>query len=225
MLRALTIGVGLLLIPSISLALPTQVTYNDSLNCDPLFVPKDVHELGLPTAFSLHPDEIIDAVDTLTFNPACLSDDPNTPNALVIMTNLTPIAWKDVWYVADPRGLPGLVGTSISNYDGFVDVPGGVDPGQAFKIDTVGVNRPLVGESGLADGIFSPGETWEFIIDDYMNSGGLAASMFDSIGVASASTAGPPSSGSIIAVPVPEPATCMLLVLGLGAIATSRKRV
>jgi hypothetical protein len=210
-------------------ALPTQVDYaDDPNNCDPLFVPFDVHELGIAPTFSLFPDELIDAVDTSTNDVACFSsDDPLIPNTLVFMTNTTGIAWKDVWYVADTGDDPavGALFTSISNFDGSVDVPGAIDRGLTFKIDTVGVNKPLISEDVLADGIFSPGETWGFIIDDYVNLFGIPASAFDSLGVASASIFGPPSSGSIIAVPVPEPATCLLLVIGLGAIATSRKRV
>ena len=70
MLRALTIGVGLLLFPTISLALPTLVDHvDDPNNCDPLFVPQEVDELGIAPLFTTVPDELIDAVDTLT--PAC----------------------------------------------------------------------------------------------------------------------------------------------------------
>jgi len=225
MLRALTIGAGLLLLfPAISLALPTSVDHANLPNCDPLFVPLEVDELGIPPLFTLFPDELIDATDTITNLVACPLDDPLIPNTLVVMTNLTGIAWKDVWYVADPRAPVGAVGTSISNFDGLVDAAGPVfDPGDAFKIDSVGLNRPLVFESIAFNGIFSPGETWHFIIDDYVNTGGLAASLFDSFGVASASPGGPPSSGSIIAVPVPEPATCMLMLIGLGAVVVGRR--
>ena len=70
MLRALTIGIGLLLLfPTISLALPTAVDHTDLPNCDFLFVPQEVDELGIAPLFTTVPDELIDAVDTLT--PAC----------------------------------------------------------------------------------------------------------------------------------------------------------
>jgi hypothetical protein len=224
-LSALAIGAGYLLFPTIALALPLKVDHADLPNCDTLIVPQDVHELGIAPAFSTLPDELIEAVDTLTSQAACPSDDPTILNALVVMTNTTGIAWKDVWYVADPGDqASGAVFTTLSNVDGVVDMAGGTNRGFAFKIDTAGINTPLIGESGLLDGIFSPGETWEFIIDDYFNAAGIGASVFDSLGVASASAFAPPSSGSIIAVAVPEPATCMLLVISLGAIATRRQR-
>ena len=221
MFRVVTIGAGLLLLfPTISLAVPTLVDHVNDPNCDFLFVPQEVDELGIAPAFLPFPDELIDAVDTFTIEVACPLDDPLVPNALVVMTNTTGIAWADVWYVADPRAPVGAVGTSISNFDGFVDAAGPVfDPGDAFKIDFVGVNRPLVFESLAGNGIFEPGETWHFIIDDYVNTGGLAASLFDSIGVASASPGGPPSSGSIIGVPVPEPSTVILAAMGLVGLA------
>lgn len=97
----------------------------------------------------------------------------------------------------------------------FVDVAGPVFvPGHAFKIDSVGGNTPLVFESIAVDGIFAPGETWIFVIDDYVNTGGLAASLFGSFGVGNSSAGGPSSSGSIIAVRVPEPGTLVLLLVG-----------
>ena len=202
-----------LLPASLAQAVPTKVNYNDSLNCDTLFVPTDVHELGIAPAFSTVPDELITATSTFTAQAACpASDIPNQPNAVLTMTNLTPTAWADVWYVADPLNLVG--GTTISNFDGVVDDLAGTVPGQAFLIDRFGLNKPLISESGLANGIFEPGETWQFLIDDYFNTGGLSAAAFDSIGVASLSPVAL-SSGSIIARAVPEPSSLALAALGL----------
>lgn len=195
-------------------AVPTQVTYEDALNCDPLFVPRDVHELGIAPAFSNFPDELISAVSTFTPDAACpLSDNPQEINRVVQITNLTGIDWGQVWYVADPGAAAPW--TTISNFDGHVDMLGGQLAGQAFKIDTVGMNKPLIFESIASNGIFEAGEVWQFIIDDYANTGGLLPEAFDSIGVASASLSGPPSSGSIIATEaVPEPSSIVLLLLG-----------
>jgi hypothetical protein len=102
-------------------ALPTQVSHvDDPNNCDFLFVPQEVDELGIAPTFTTVPDELIDAVSTITPDIACLgSDNPLIPNTLVEITNLTGKAWKDLWYVTDPRGQPGLVGTSISNSMGL----------------------------------------------------------------------------------------------------------
>jgi PEP-CTERM motif len=214
MLRTTIAGITiLLLLPAVSLALPRIVLYSDDPHCDPLFVPQNVHELGIAPAFAALPLELITSSAIATEVAACPADDPLIANVRVSITNTTGIAWADLWYVADP--FVDGVGTFISNYDGFVDDAAGAGiPSRAFKIDTVGVNVPLVSESIAADGIFSPGETWAFIIDDYSNSFGLSAAAFDSMGVASASPGGPPSSGSIIAVPVPEPGTFALLAIG-----------
>lgn len=211
---------GLLSAP-LTLAMPMPVVSSDTPLCDVLAVPRNVHELGLIPPFPI--DEALEATSMVTNQFACPADNPQLPNALVIMTNLSTIAWTDVWYVTDPLDATGAPFTTISNEDGLLDMaPAFVAPGQAFKIDYLGMNRPLIFESLIPDAIFQPGETWHFIIDDYVNVAGLPAHLFDSIGVASASLGGPPSSGSIIAV-VPEPATLSLLA-GVAGIALLRRR-
>jgi hypothetical protein len=220
----ITLAVAILLLfPALTLAIPTEVVSIETPECDPLLVPHLVHELGLGPPFP--PEELITAVATFTNDSACpAEDDPEIPNALVVMTNLSPIDWAHVWYVADPFGATGGIGTTISNVDGLVDsVPASI-PGLAFKIDMVGDNTPLVFESIAVDGTFESGETWHFIIDDYVNTGGLPPSLFDSIGVAGLSAGGPPSSGSIIAVPVPEPGTFALLLVGIALLAVRSGR-
>lgn len=205
MSRTLLVGVGTVVLSAGPLmAVPTIVFHNDTPECDPLFIPELVDELGFAPPFPL--DERLDAVATFTQQPACpMMDDPSKPNALVTMTNLTvpPRAFTDVWYVKDRE-------TMISNPDGVAGMPG-VAPEQAFKIDFVGVNHPLVAESFAMDGIWAPGESWTFIIQDYMNLLGLSPALYDSIGVPS--TISPPSSGSIIAVP--EPSMGLLAFAGL----------
>jgi hypothetical protein len=226
MYKTLTICTAiLLLLPTVSWALPIHVNHEDVPFCDPLFVPDNVHELGIAPTFSIFPDELIEAESTTTDQVACHSDDPNSPNALVEITNLTPTSWRDVWYVADVFNLTSGSGTLISNFDGFVyDADAHILFGEAFKIDAIGVNRPLVFESIAFNGIFEPGETWHFIIDDYVNFAGLAASLFNSVGVGGVSLGGPPSSGSIIAVAIPEPTTCTLALAAL-CLAMSRRRI
>jgi len=170
-------------------AFPVSVTSSDDPNCDPLSaVPPDVDELGV----FFPPDELISAFHSgPNFAPACPSS--AFASDFVEITNLTPDFWTEVWYVADAD-------TFITNFDGFVD--GGFGPLQAFKIDSVGANTPLASESLAGDGVFEPGETWTFIIDDYFNTFGLPPDAIDSIGVGPDSFTG--TSGSIIAIHADE---------------------
>ncbi len=200
-----TIGCVLLIV-NLASAIPTNVDFQDGPQ-DTLFVPSMVHELG--TGPNFPPEEEISASDTETEQTACSEDppdDPQIPNALVTIQNLTGIDWTDVWYVADPE-------TSLTNYDGWIN------GSLAFKIDSIGVNKPLVYESKIADNIFQSGEVWQFIIQDYANSAGGPPSALDSIGVPSGGY--PPSTGSIIAIP--EPVTIIFLLLGLSGLVRRKK--
>ena len=92
---------------------------------------------------------------------------------------------------------------------------------------TVNLNNPLISESILTDELFSPGETWKFIIDSYVNAVSVPASQLGSIGVGSDSAeAGitiPVSSGCVIAM-VPEPGTALLMGLGLVGLTITGRR-
>lgn len=189
-----------------------QVDHVNADECDFLAVPKIVDELGIPGVFP--DDEIIDAEATFTNEIACPDSyqDFGVPNSLVVITNLTPTTFDNLWYVADPQ-------TRFSNVDGFVNGE------EAFKIDTVGLNRPLVFESATADGLFEPGETWHFVVDNYSNTLSLPPSALLSPGRVGALSGGDDvSSASIIATRVPEPAAGVLLLFGLAA-GFSRGRV
>ena len=219
------------LLGSLAFAVPAQVYYDDTEHCDPLFVPTDVDELGIGQSVAgaivgpFPKDEEITAFAIEEYMPACMhSDDPDKVDSIVSITNLTvpQRSFSELWYVANPN-------TYISNWDGLVGQVGSADlgSGPAFRIDNVGHNRPLLSESGTADGIFEPGETWKFVVQDYdAGSLGLDAAAFTSIGVAGGSLGGGKSSGSIIGIPmrVPEPSGLALLAIGLVTPALRRRQ-
>lgn len=196
-------------------AVPTKVTYVDGPQ-DPLVIPEyGLHELGnqLVGAPSFPNDEWITSIWGYTDERSCFEvgneDSLQIQNILVSITNMTGVPWFEVWYVADPE-------TSLTNHDGWVN-------GQpAFKIDNIGLNRPLVSESLKTDLVFEPSETWQFIIQDYQNGFGLPASAFGSIGVGSLSIGDQVSSGSIIAIPAPG--AILLGGIGIGLVGWLRRR-
>ncbi len=214
-----SIGAAALLATSAG-ALPVDGRYLEDPRCDffgPLIA---IEELGTGPAFP--PDEFITAVSTFTQETACFGepDDPSIPNALVVMTNLTGRFWTDLFYVGD-------VQTTFTNVDGLATSDEVPPPGAfvtfAFRIDSIGVNTPLVFESIAADGVFAPGETWHFIIQDYVNTLGLPASALSSPDFAGGSFGDPTSSGSIVQFVVPTPGSAALAAIALGAMVRRRR--
>jgi len=165
-------------------AIPVSVSHTNSSPCDVLLVPDDVDELGTSAPF-ISGFEAITSSDTTTPLNACPSVAEGSSLRITIK-NLTPDDFIDGWYVSDDI-------TTITNFDGTVNGE------EAFKIDSVGLNKPLVFESITSNDIFEAGETWDFIIDDYSAGFGLAPSLFDSVGVPSDTSNIGPSTGSIIA--------------------------
>ncbi|MCS5638564.1 MAG: PEP-CTERM sorting domain-containing protein [Myxococcota bacterium] len=207
-------------------ALFTFVVAENGPNCDPLGLATSaagtatpIDELGTSAPFHLA-DEGITASASQTADFACPSSASAASGTQVLLsiTNSTNRTFSDLWYVADPE-------TSITNVDGDINF------NPAFKIDgtvTVNLNNPLISESIFTDELFSPGETWKFIIDGYFNAVSAPASELGSIGAGSGSAEPgltiPLSSGSIVAL-VPEPSTALLMGLGLaGLTLTGRQR-
>ena len=188
---------------------------------DNLDVPRYLDELGTSTAFP--EDERIELIQYQeTSVTACSQDpgdDPDIPNMLVTIRNLTNTTWEQVWYVADP-------GVWVSNYDGWIgNIFNYGDHEHGFLIDNSGFNRPLVFESFIMDNKFQPNETWRFILQDYSAPPSYPPPAFGSVGITSNSGSIPPgtdfSTGSLIAL-VPEPAT--MAVLSIGGLVMLRRR-
>jgi hypothetical protein len=199
-----------------ALANPVQGTYSDVASCDNHGLWNAKEEIGTGPLFPT--PCLMTAIETFTQQSACFAtDDPNRINSLVVATNLSGRFWHDLFYVADLE-------TTFSNVDGVADsaaTPGAI--GLAVKIDAVGSNRPLVFESMTADGIFEPGETWHFILQDFSNAYGLGADLMGSLDFAGSSFGDSHSTGSLVSFnPVPAPGAVALL--GLGGLAAARRR-
>ncbi len=186
------------------------------VTCDAFGPGGSYHELGLPSTLSggsFPADQaIIYGASQLGEDDPCgtTSGQPGI-DTLVSMTNLTSITWHDVWFVADPNPATGT--PTHTNVDALIGE--GPTPGEGFRIDTTGINVPLIFEDIASNELFEPGETWEFVIQDWYMPGIVE---FTSIGIGGesgiAGAAGLPlSNASIIArpfdqpPPIPEPAT------------------
>ncbi len=198
----------IVVLASSAFADPIEI-YNEDTYQDPLFIEGWVHEIGdhnvFPTGQQI---EVFDWWETA--ETACTEyplDNPNAPNVVVQIKNLCQITWEEVYYVADPW-------IFLSNEDGLIGNVSLDDLSHAFRIDSVGFNKPLINESMTQDDRFEPGEIWDFIIQDYVDTvQGGPPNALDSRGIASLSKGYPPSTGSIIAL-VPEPTTVALLIGG-----------
>ena len=198
----------LFLVVSNARALPVLV-YSVNGPQDPLYLNGDVHEFG----DNFPADELIESYYQTTTLTACTEypyDDTQVANILVTITNLTNRT-VPLWYVADNDV------TSISNYDGYIGNASLNDAWYAFRIDHDGVNQPLIFESKGWNNLFEPGETWEFIIQDFISTG--PPTPFGSYGIASSSPVSTLSTGSLV---TPEPATIALL--GLGGLLLRRRK-
>jgi hypothetical protein len=185
-------------------------------------------ELGVPGIFPTN--EWIESVAEQTNSVVGVPDDGLPNDWLVFMTN------QNIRAFGDPVGLPlyfaANVGNSIGNADGTADwsVPAAIPPGgfaDAFHIDSVGMNANLVFESGVFDGIFASGETWGFLVTNFIVPLAPGAPpRFESVGHSIGLFPGIGTASIVVGVPVPEPSTWAMMAfgIGLGGLARSRRR-
>ena len=186
---------------------PVQGQYQDNpALCDILPTQNFAHELGDVT-FGFPIDEGLQVVSTPTPQLACVGDDGVPNDYLVLISNISPYAYKDLFFVVDDGGVVGNADGAITD----LAAPGFTD---AFKIDNVGVNSNLVFGDLNNNLIFEPGETWEFLVTNFFAPATTPPfPQFGSVGGFAASSASDPiSNASILANRVPEPATVTVLV-------------
>ena len=131
-------------------------------------------------------------------------------NALVSITNLNAVAFSDLWYVAD-------YDTTLTNIDGTV-----LDGRSRRSRSTPSApTQPLVFESGWPTASSHPARPGTSSSRTTPIPSASRPTLLATIGLPSA---GLGSSGSIIALPVPEPTTAALLGLGLLGLALGKRR-
>src|SRR3954462_4725434 len=164
-------------------------------------------ELGDATVFPI--DRAIDYHTHRSYQLIGAADDGIANDWTLHMTNLSGQSWTNLFFVAD-------AGATIGNADGTIEdiaqAPGVTT--DAFHIDAAGVNANLLWESGAADGIFSPGEEWEFAITNFGTGAFTLPPELITPGIFAAS---PPmvslggTNASFLASPVPEPGALPML--------------
>ncbi|MCX6877150.1 MAG: hypothetical protein NTW21_25575 [Verrucomicrobia bacterium] len=137
-----------------------SISVSGPTGCDLLLIPSApvADELGFSNTFPGGERISFRSEDT-TLSACSTTDNPLIMNKLVSVTNLQTITISDLYYVVNGGPSPG----TFSNFDGFVN------GSMTMKIDAIGDNKPLWSESIATDGYFQPGETWQFIVQDYVS--------------------------------------------------------
>jgi len=178
-------------------AFPTTVEFQNGVLCDDLDIPTNVEELGLLGQFRpIRGDAISLSVTAPPFNPilGCRDGIGDTNPFFVFIKNENSRTFSDLWFIVD-------LGSSFSNVDGLARGTGTFDIPvftSAFKIDSIGNNKPLLAESINANGFFEPGEIWVFVVDGWDGDFTLTPRNLATVGISSGDRVR--STASIIAV-------------------------
>ena len=210
------------LAPRDASAVPINGAYVEDSRCDTLPNQALSHELGEVVFFPQNEAFQVN-VSPATFT-ICVPNDNIQNDWIVDIMNVSGIPWRDLYFVAD-------AGMKVGNADGSVhDLAGAPNVlTDAFRIDAVGINPNLLGESQIADGIFAPGESWRFNVSNF--SGPPGTPPFPPIFHTPGKFAGsdpivipPTNTASILANPVPEPTTVGAVGLVAAALLMRRPR-
>jgi hypothetical protein len=207
-------------LPSLAVAAPITGHFLDDGRCDAIAEQMLNGEIGDVGMFP--------AVDAIAYHdhrynvPVGVPDDGIANDWTVHMTNMSGRAWRDLFFVAD-------AGATIGNADGQVEDFTNAEGlfADAFHIDASGVNANLLHESIAADGIFQPGEEWEFAVTNFgTGANSIPPTLVTPEIFAGSSPLGTtPGNASILAVPaVPEPATLGGIALFAMSLLMRRRR-
>jgi hypothetical protein len=214
----LTVACVALSLAPVARAVPMPGNYVDDQRCDPVANTGLTHELGNVTVFPANEAFIVSVAPTN--QTICVPNDGIANDWIVRIVNVSGIAWQDLFFVSDG-------GTTVGNADGVMFNPAiaTAPPTDAFRIDgtltVTGMNDNLLSESMASNEIFQPGEIWDFMVSNF-NSPGFAPPQFNTIGFGFATPAPSPSNASILANPIPEPAS--LGLIGMVGVAMGMRR-
>jgi hypothetical protein len=216
-LKVVSLGSALAVLMTSNLASATPITglFLDDVRCDVVSPTLLRDELGNVPPFPVN-EGIAFQSSAVNFT-VCVANDGVANDWLVKITNTSGIAYRDLFFVCD---LTGTVGNADGVVEDVVGAPGVFT--DAFRIDgtvTPGANSNLLFESGLADEIFSPNESWGFAVSNFNPSNGGGAGtppIFITPGAFAGSALASAGNASILATPVPEPGKAGLM-LAIGA--------
>ena len=176
------------------------------------------NELGDATMFTI--SDALVYHDHRDSGPMAVPDDGIGNDWTVHIENVSGRWWRSLFFVAD-------LGATIGNADGTVeDMAGAIGVmTDAFQIHTGGVNSSLISESMTADGLLEPGEELEFRVSNFGTGANSRPPQLTTPGVFAGSSPLDPFAGnsSILATPLPEPSSILLLMIA-GVALLARRR-